>query len=103
MERAVRCHCIGFQKDMTMLAKLRERLKGWKTIVINAVLGLPASALWVYQEFSAVDFTPLIPAKYLPASVAAMSILGVVLRIITTGPVGSKGDETPTAKTKAGD
>ena len=86
-----------------MIARIREMLKGWKTIVINAALGIPSTALWLYQEFSTVDFTPLIPAKYLPASVAAMSILGVVLRIITTGPVGSKGDEQPTTKTKAGD
>lgn len=88
-----------------MFAKLREKLKGWKTIIINALIGLPASLLFFYDQFSTIDFTPLIPTKYAAIAVAAMSVMGVVLRIVTTGPVGSKGEVTPTAadNVKAGD
>ena len=71
-----------------MIAALRRRLKGWKTVVVNAVIGLPATALYIYEQFEGVDITPLIPARYAAAAVAGMAVLGVVLRIITTGPIG---------------
>lgn len=86
-----------------MFAKIREKLKGWKTVVINALVGLPASLLFLYEQFQGVDVTPLIPAKYVAAAVAGMAVLGVVLRIVTTGPVGAKGDAPPPANVKAGD
>lgn len=73
-----------------MFTKFRERLKGWKTIVANAAVGLPATALYLYTEFSSVDFTPVIPAKYVALFLICNAVLGVFLRIITTGPVGSR-------------
>jgi hypothetical protein len=86
-----------------MFAKIRLKLKGWKTIVVNAIVGLPASLLFIWEQFQGVDVTPLIPAQYAAAAVAAMAILGVVLRIITTGPIGHKGDAQPAPDAKAGD
>lgn len=86
-----------------MFARLRERLKGWKTLVANAVVGLPATLLYLYTEFASIDFTPLIPAKYVALFLIVNSAVGVVLRIMTTGPVGAKGDEKPAADVKAGD
>jgi hypothetical protein len=73
-----------------MFAALREKLKGYKTIIANAVVGLPAGALYVYTQFSTVDVTPVIPAKYVAIFVVCNAVLGVILRIVTTGPVGSK-------------
>jgi hypothetical protein len=86
-----------------MFAKIRLKLKGWKTVAVNAMLGLPASLLFVYEQFQGVDVTPLIPAQYAAGAVAAMAILGVLLRILTTGPIGHKGDAEPAPDTKAGD
>lgn len=86
-----------------MFAKLREKLKGWKTVVINSVMGAPAGLYFLYQEFATVDLTPVIPAKYVAAFMVGWAILGVILRIVTTGPVGAKGDEAPAPETKAGD
>jgi hypothetical protein len=76
-----------------MWASLKRRLKGWRTIIANAVVGLPATLLFIYEQFQGVDITPLIPAKYAAAAVAGMAVVGVVLRILTTGPVGHKGDD----------
>ena len=86
-----------------MWAKLRAKLKGWKTIIVNATAGLPAALYGLYLEFQSVDFTPVIPAKYAAAAVVGMAVLGVVLRMITTGPVGAKGDAPPPPNVKAGD
>lgn len=86
-----------------MFSALRKRLEGWKTIIANALTGLPAALYGLYLEFQTVDFTPVIPAKYAAAAVVGMSVLGVFLRVITTGPVGSKGEAPATLQTKAGD
>jgi hypothetical protein len=86
-----------------MLARIRRRLKGWKTVAVNAIVGLPASLLFIWEQFQGVDVTPLIPAQYAAAAVAAMAIVGVVLRILTTGPIGHKGDIGPARDTTAED
>jgi hypothetical protein len=85
-----------------MWASLKLRLKGWKTVVVNAVVGLPASLLFLFEQFQGVDVTPLIPEKYAAAAVAGMAVLGVVLRILTTGPIGRKHDQDATPAAKAG-
>jgi hypothetical protein len=86
-----------------MFTRITEKLKGWKTILANALTGLPAALYGVYLQFQGVDVTPLIPAKYAALAVVGMSVLGIVLRIVTTGPVGSKGEEVATPDIKAGD
>jgi hypothetical protein len=86
-----------------MLKRLRQKLKGWKTVVLNAIVGLPASLLFLYEQFQGVDVTPLIPAQYAAAAIAGMAVLGVILRIATTGPIGAKGERTAAPDSKAGD
>jgi hypothetical protein len=86
-----------------MLANLRKRLEGWKTIVANTALGLPSAIYGLYLEFQTVDFTPVIPVKYVAVFGVCWAILGVILRVITTGPVGSKGEPAPAPNVKAGD
>ncbi len=81
-----------------MLKNFRQTLKGWRTVAVNAIVGLPASLLFVYEQFQGVDVTPLIPAKYAAAAVAGMAVLGVILRILTTGPLGHKGDVSRDAR-----
>ncbi len=75
---------------MEWLTNLKTKLKGWRTIAINTLMGLPAAIYGLYLEFSSVDFTPVIPQKYAAGFVVGMSVLGVILRLITTGPVGTK-------------
>jgi hypothetical protein len=76
-----------------MRASLKRRLRGWRTIIPNSVVGLPASLLFIYEQFQGVDITQLIPAKYAAAAVAGMAVLGVILRILTTGPIGHEGED----------
>ena len=95
-----------FDTIKAKFAALREKMKGYKTIIVNVLAGLPAALYGLYVEFASIDFTPVIPAKYAAAAVVGMSVLGVVLRIVTTGPVGAKGDVAPKASdpaVKAGD
>lgn len=71
-----------------MFPWLCAKIKGWRTIIINATVGCPALLFYLYTEFVTVDFTPLIPAKYVALFTVGLAVLGVILRIITTSPVG---------------
>ena len=73
-----------------MVKQMFIKLKGYKTIIVNALLGLPAALYTLYLALSGIDFTPVIPAKYVTVFALCWSVLGIVLRLITTGPVGSK-------------
>jgi hypothetical protein len=83
-----------------MFATFRTKVKGWKTMLVHASMGLPAVLYYLYLEFSSVDITPAIPAKYAVGAAIAWSILGVILRIATTGPVGCK-DGLPDRQVRA--
>lgn len=67
------------------------KLRGWRTVIVNAVAGLPAAFYALYLQFadSNIDVTPVIPHKYVAYAVAGWAILGVILRFVTTGPVGN--------------
>jgi hypothetical protein len=93
-----------------MFASIREKIKGWKTIIwsyalmaVGVVLGI------VVPVLDALDVTYInlvIPQKYVPFAPLILIVIGQVtkmLRLATTGPVGAKGDATPTANAKAGD
>lgn len=93
-----------------MFASLREKLKGWKTIIwarLLIVLGLLAGALVpILQAFTSDTVSALIPPQYQPFAPLILSVIGVVteaLRHVTTGPVGAKGDDPPPLGIKAGD
>ena len=66
------------------------KLKGWRTIIVNAVIGLPALVLALLDELKAVDISPLLPPSFGVKIIAAMTVAAIVLRFLTTGPVGHK-------------
>lgn len=67
-------------------------MKGYKTIIANALIGVPGALFYVYQEFVAtgLNIADYVPVKYVGLAMAGFAILGVVMRIYTTGPLGSK-------------
>jgi hypothetical protein len=86
-----------------MFDNLREKLKGYKTIVFNIVMGAPAAILTFLDALKVVDISALFPAEWGPRVIAIMAVVGIVLRFITTGPMGAKGDAEPEPNAKAGD
>ena len=59
-------------------------MKGYRTIAINA-------ALAVLPILQLAEVIAVIPAEYLDWYVAGVAVLNIVLRAITTTPVGRKG------------
>lgn len=93
-----------------MFAGLREKIKGWKTIIwarALMVMGLVAGGvLPILQLIDGSQIGVFIPPKYTPFIPLIVAVIGMVtewLRRLTTGPVGSKGEQAPAPQTKAGD
>lgn len=78
--------------------KIRYKLDGWKTVIINTLIALPSSVLYLYSEFGGVDISSLLPTKYAAAILALLGVMGICLRIATDGGIGQKGipDYSPT-------
>ena len=56
-------------------------MKGWRTLAFNIL-----AAIFALLETS--DLTNLVPDQYLPGVIIGISVINVVLRVITTTPVG---------------
>ena len=91
-------------KIKAKFAALRERLLGWKTIIWNAFLGLATPIAVALEQFGAIDWSQYVgPIGAVGIGLLVASV-GIWLRYITTGPVGSKGTEEPSdPDVKAGD
>ena len=93
-----------------MFANIRERLKGYKTIIwswslmtIGVLLGV---VLPVLDALNVTYINAVIPQKYVQFAPLILIVIGQItkmLRQVTTGPVGAKGNVTPPANVKAGD
>ena len=88
---------------MSWFAWLRERLKGWKTVIIGSAAAAPLALLQIAEQLSLVDPKTILPDPWGQRLSLALAIAMILLRLITTGPVGAKGDQEPDQQTKAGD
>lgn len=82
---------------------LWEKAKGWKTVIVGAIVGLPLVLLEIVEQFNLVDPASMLPEPWGQRVALALSVAMILLRLITTGPVGAKGDEEPDPDVKAGD
>lgn len=80
------------------VSRIREHVKGYKTMIFHTLYGVPGILYYIYSEFKAegVDITPFIPAKYVALTLSCIALVGLVLRLVTTGPFRSK-EGLPTA------
>lgn len=85
------------------IAAFREHLRGYKTIAWNIFLGLAPPVAIALEQLGAIDWSHYVGPFGAIAIGFAVSGVGIGLRYITTGPVGSKGDEAPDPDVKAGD
>jgi hypothetical protein len=92
-----------FAKLKAKLAALREHLKGWKTIVWNAFLGFAPVLLVALDKIQAIDLTQYMTWWMAICVGVVVGGIGTLLRWMTTGPIGAKGDEAPASDVKAGD
>ena len=72
---------------------LRERLKGWRTVIVGSLVGLPLIALEVLEQFNFIDPSTILPEPWGQRVALGLAVTMILLRLITTGPVGARGDE----------
>jgi hypothetical protein len=72
---------------------LRQRLKGWRTVIVGFLIGVPVALLEALEALQIVDLQEVLPPPWGQRAVFAVAMLMIVLRLITTGRVGAKEDE----------
>jgi hypothetical protein len=71
-------------------AVLREKLKGWKTVIIAALVALPLTLLEVLQQLQMIDLNSMLPEPWGTRIALAVSLAMILLRLVTNTPVGTK-------------
>jgi lysozyme family protein len=72
------------------IGRLRQTLKGWKTVIFGSALTLAGAALDLLDSLKAVDISPLLPPTSALKIIAAIGVATILLRLATTGRVGQK-------------
>lgn len=82
---------------------LKEKLRGWKTIIWNGFVAIVPVVLVSLDKLASLDLSQYMTWWLAILVGFIISAVGVWLRYVTTGPVGAKGDEEPDSDVKAGD
>lgn len=70
--------------------RFSEKLKGWRTVIFGFAVTLAGATLDILEALRLVDITPLLPPDHALKIIAAIGIVTIVLRLVTTGRVGSR-------------
>jgi hypothetical protein len=71
-------------------AALREKLKGWKTVIVGALVALPLTLLEILQQLQMIDLNSMLPEPWGTRIALAVSLAMILLRLVTNTPVGTK-------------
>jgi hypothetical protein len=82
---------------------LRLKTKGWKTVIVGSLAAAPLALLQLAEQLSLIDPKTILPDPWGARVALGLAVAMILLRLVTTGPVGSRGDEEPDQSTKAGD
>jgi hypothetical protein len=82
---------------------LREKAKGWKTVIVGALFGLPLLLTQILEALSVVDPATILPPPWGQRVALMVSVAMILMRFTVTGPVGAKGEDKPDPDAKAGD
>lgn len=78
------------KKTLNKVARVKT-LKGWKTVGFNtAALVLPGILGLGGELLNVPEIQGLIPPHYVPLYMAGVGVANVLLRYVTTSPVGKK-------------
>ena len=72
------------------MSGLREKIKGWRTIIFGATLSFAGMLLDILNALQLIDITPLLPPEQALKIIAIIGIVTVVLRLVTTGGIGRR-------------
>lgn len=70
---------------------LREKAKGWKTIIMAALAAAPLAFLEVAEQLQFIDPASVLPEPWGQRVALAIALAMILLRLVTSGKVGEKG------------
>lgn len=77
-----------------MLDRLNARLKGYRTIIVNAIASIPIiieiTMQVAIEVFRAPEFIDVLPDNWIKAYTLGVIILNAYMRRITTTPLGRR-------------
>ena len=73
-----------------MLAKLRAKLKGWKTVAWNSVVAVSGILLVLADQLQTVDWSRVFTPTVCGMIVVGLSVAAILLRLVTTTAIGAK-------------
>lgn len=76
--------------DASVLAQLRGRIKGWRTVAFGALVAGAGLIADLLDALQAIDLAPLLPPSHAVKIIAVIGIVTVLLRLVTTGRVGRR-------------
>lgn len=69
---------------------LREKAKGWKTIIVGVIAATPLALLEIAEQFQLVDPSSVLPEPWGQRVALMIAIAMILLRLVTNGKVGEK-------------
>lgn len=63
-------------------------MEGWKTIIVNALLGSLALVAEVLTQLTDMDWKSVVPPDLAPYIIVAIALANIYLRHVTKGPAG---------------
>lgn len=73
-----------------MITGIRNKLKGYRTVAFNTIVGLPVLVDAIAPVLIDPDVGQLIPEDWYPVYLKVVVIVNLWLRYVTTTPVGVK-------------
>ena len=73
-----------------MIAKLRAKLKGWKTVAWNSMVAVSGVGLYLIDQLQTVDFSKVLTPSTVGWIMVGLAVVGIVLRAVTTNAIGAK-------------
>ena len=71
---------------------LREKARGWKTIIVGALAAAPLALLELAEQLQLIDPASVLPEPWGQRVALAIALVMILLRLVTSGPIGKKGD-----------
>lgn len=73
-----------------LVAWLRKKLKGWRTILFGALVTIASIAAEIFESLHTIDLAPLLPPEYALRIISIIGLVTILLRLVTTGRIGQK-------------
>ncbi len=79
---------IDWLKEKT--AAFREKLKGWKTVILGALAAAPLAVLEILEQLQVIDPASALPEPWGQRVALGIAIAMILLRFATNTPIGTK-------------